>query len=792
MMNLVKSFKELTPESLKFAGGKGSMLARLFQSGYPVPEGFVILPEAFQKARLNDEAIHEILAYLNKMRKNNEDTKFAVRSSALSEDSAEASFAGEFDTVLNVVTDEEILNAIYTVFKSSESERVKVYSTHKGINESHKIAVVIQRMVQSEISGVLFTADPITGSHKSMVGNYVHGLGEQLVSGEANAYAFKFMRPNGKYDGPVEFKKFASELYKHASRIEEEYGCPQDIEWAAAGEKLYLLQARPITTLRTINYDTYEINESRDGDFLWTNNNVGEALPDVMTPFTWSIIRELDMECQKVTGYYLWSGNICGRVYSNISMILSIMPQFGIGIKFGKKLIGDVFGNIPDNLDVPIYPFSKIQLLKDLSKRGSKNIKRIKEAQKLKDYYLKHTQKWSEDTLRQIEKTDSKEKLYELWCNEIRPFVSKLWNIWLGGATSTTLVTLRKRLIKLVGEEDANLLLSNFRGDNGLESLGPLIGIMKIFKGEMSGEEYIAHYGHRSPHEFEMSIPYPSEDKDYVEKQITEYKKSGVDVESLLKEQHEKYTSAKERFIKQYPLKQKWFEKNEEKIKQAAQLREALRSEFVKTFKVIRFFMLKLGKLTGLGENVFFLYSFEVPEILQGRDAMLKHINKRKKSYETYKALPSLPQFIRGRFDPLEWAKDNDRRLDYYDPHAKSAEGEISKENSRIIKGFAGAAGSVEGTVRLLTSFEEAESFMPGEILVTSTINVGWTPLFPKAAAIITDIGAPLSHAAIVARELGIPAVVGCGRATTKLKTGDRVIVDGGRGTVEIVSGDGS
>lgn len=96
-----------------------------------------------------------------------------------------------------------------------------------------------------------------------------------------------------------------------------------------------------------------------------------------------------------------------------------------------------------------------------------------------------------------------------------------------------------------------------------------------------------------------------------------------------------------------------------------------------------------------------------------------------------------------------------------------------------------GAAGKVEGYVRILENTEAREKLQPGEILVAVTTNIGWTPLFPKAAAIITDIGAPLSHAAIVARELGIPAVVGCANATTRLKTGDKVLVDGGKGRVQ-------
>jgi pyruvate,water dikinase len=121
--------------------------------------------------------------------------------------------------------------------------------------------------------------------------------------------------------------------------------------------------------------------------------------------------------------------------------------------------------------------------------------------------------------------------------------------------------------------------------------------------------------------------------------------------------------------------------------------------------------------------------------------------------------------------------------VDYYDSNMTVS---VSPD-SEIIKGFSGSAGRVEGNVRVLLSPEEGENLLPGEILVATTTNVGWTPIFPRAAAVVTDVGAPLSHAAIVAREMGIPAVVGCSNATLRLKTGDRVIVDGGNGIVEIL-----
>jgi pyruvate,water dikinase len=135
-----------------------------------------------------------------------------------------------------------------------------------------------------------------------------------------------------------------------------------------------------------------------------------------------------------------------------------------------------------------------------------------------------------------------------------------------------------------------------------------------------------------------------------------------------------------------------------------------------------------------------------------------------------------------GKFDPVEWAADPYRRTDIYDTREQ-----IKTGFTDLVKGLPGSAGLAEGRVRILDSPEEGDQLQPGEVLVAITTNVGWTPIFPRAAAVITDVGAPLSHAAIVARELGIPAVVGCFNATSLLKTGDRVRVDGGAGTVEVL-----
>ncbi len=786
MTKMVKRFKDLSDEYMGTAGGKGSMLARMYQSGYPVPDGFVVLPSAFQGEELKNDVQKEICSYLNTIRKKNRGAKFAVRSSALSEDSVTASFAGEFETVLNVKSDKKVLKAIITVFQSRESERVKAYSTVQGIEQEQQIAVVIQLMVPSDISGVLFTADPITGSFENMTGNYVHGLGEKLVSGEADAAEFRLSRLKGIYDGPDEFKKYAAKLYKYASRLEKEMGSPQDIEWAVAEGDLYILQSRPITTLSAGNLDTYQINESLVEDALWVNTNVGEAIPDVVTPLTWSIVRALDEESAFVPGYYLWSGNICGRIYSNISRRISaITALYGMDVKKAMELAGELFGQIPDDLNMPLYPFPRFKLIKQVLPRIWNLIKNVIKASIKMKQYLKDTPDRCREMAKIIKGINSKEELLAFWEDELRPYNIKAW--WMhtaGSSKGIVAMNLNKKLTEMVGAEDANALLSNLREGSELASLGPVVGVAKVLKEEMSREEYLLKYGHRGPHEFELSIPDPAEDKNWLTEQIEEYKKSDTDIDGLLNRQHQEFEAARKRFREHYPKKVKWLEKKLKKAAKGAQAREAARSELVRVIRVNRSFALKAGELTGLSDDIFYLYIDEIESLLTGKEVGAKYIPARKENYQRYKELPPFPSIIRGRFNPEEWIKEPDRRMDYYDTTISTS---TATSDSETLKGCAGAAGKIEGKVRILTNPEDGVKLQPGEILVATTTNVGWTPLFSKAAAVITDIGAPLSHAAIVARELGIPAVVGCSNATVRLKTGDKVMVDGGQGIVHLL-----
>ncbi|HVO41887.1 MAG TPA: PEP/pyruvate-binding domain-containing protein, partial [Aggregatilineales bacterium] len=358
-MRMVGAFNALTKEEQAAAGGKGGTLARLFQAGYPVPDGFVILPSAFDGDALRPDAWTQAQMQLAHLRKDDPELAFAVRSSALSEDSAQASFAGEFESLLDVRGDAAVREAILAVRRSRESRRVQTYSQAQGMSSSHEIAVVVQRLIRAQIAGVLFSADPLAGSRSRMTGNFVHGLGERLVSGEANPESFTLARPGGKYCGPGELKPFARTLYRLAERLERDLGCPQDMEWAMAGGNIFLLQSRPITTLVGNNPATGEWNDSLTGDYLWTNVNFAEGMPDVMTPLTWSVWQLLDrLTGVPAPGNYPMMGNIAGHPYANLSYVLSLFHAVGLNVKKTLHNWGDLFGNVPEDLDVPLLPLN--------------------------------------------------------------------------------------------------------------------------------------------------------------------------------------------------------------------------------------------------------------------------------------------------------------------------------------------------------------------------------------------------------------------------------------------------
>jgi pyruvate,water dikinase len=343
---------------------------------------------------------------------------------------------------------------------------------------------------------------------------------------------------------------------------------------------------------------------------------------------------------------------------------------------------------------------------------------------------------------------------------------------------------LRRQLADQVGPEDANKLIANLSADDAqLESLGLVAGLGKLARGEISKTAYLENYGHRGPHEFELSVPRPVEDQTWLNQEIASYQQSPVDVDGLLAKQRQSFQAAWDRLQLKSPGAANGFRRRIAESVRRARVRELARSAYIRDRWSIRLWAKRAGELTGLGEQVFYLTLDEILRALDGEESLKDVISMRIAAYNRYKSLPSYPAVISGRFDPFEWAADPDRPMDIFGVNKV-----VSKDAElEILLGSPGSAGLVEGTVRVIRQPEEGDRLQQGEIMVAVQTDIAWTLLFPRATGVITDIGAPLSHAAIVARELGIPAVVGCGNATAILHTGDRVRLDGARGRVQIL-----
>lgn len=752
---MIYPLNRIPEDKLHLAGGKARSLSHMItHTKIKIPAGYVLLSGDTLSA--------------SDIEKLDSSVTYAVRSSAISEDGENASFAGQYETVTDVKV-EDIPDAVQTVLASADNARVKAYA-----DNSEGVAVVIQRFVKPEFAGVVFTSDVITGKDEEFVGNYVYGEGEQLVSGASNAEEFRINAIKYAYSGPGEFAPYAKKLGKYCMEIRRLYGRPMDIEWAVSGGVVYILQARPITTLRRLDPETYEVNGTKSGYKLLTRTNVGEIFMKPVSPMTFSVLEKIN----GMLGLPDWLDNICGQAYMNISVMCSIAVAFGKSREEAYEGMKELAGNVPEGIEVPISPFDKKAFF------GAMKVlffpkEKCKFTKKQKREMVRDLPDIARDKIGRIRAVNSNEELLRLWDNELLPQVKDCFASILGvcGTQMVPLFGTRKKIAKIAGEQMADRLCGGCLGV--VESMKPMLLIDDVIAGRLSKEEYVKICGHRSPSEMELMEPRPYEDDSFPDNVIEERKKSGVDMYAMLDAQNKAYEEALSEFKAKYPGKRKWIDKQVKGFAGANSFREEIRSKGVYIFCVFREFLLRVGELNGLGDDVFMFMWDELFECLREGQMPVEKLKRRRQTYDKYLEYPSFPNIVMGRFEPDAWVEDPGRRADYYvqDMTPKPvSEGDI--------KGFAGASGKVRGKVVVISSVDHIGQIQQGDILVTTATNVGWTPAFSKVSAIVTDIGAPLSHAAIVAREFGIPAVVGCGNATMRLKTGDEVEVDGAAGVV--------
>ncbi|MFT3887801.1 MAG: PEP/pyruvate-binding domain-containing protein [Arachnia sp.] len=764
------------------AGGKARALARLTRAGLPVPRGLVVLPRAFEDERLTPTATAALAVELHRFPAGQ---RFAVRSSALTEDSADASFAGAYESVLDVPAD-EVVAAIGHVRRSRHAARVAAYGSAAG-TASGDLAVVVQALVDAELSGVLFTVDPLSGSLDTMVGSVVSGLGEALVSGDATGETFTLARPSGGFAGPDALAPLAAHLQDVAHEIEGIFdGTPQDIEWAAAAGRIWVVQARPITTLNPWRAASAERNDSLAGACLWSATNLGEANPEPQTPLTVSLARYQQAHggpAMALRGREM-AGSIGGRPYANLSV--QITARRGKAAKISPReayrAMSAWWGDLPDDIPIPLIPLrprdwseTGIALLGSLVRMGWTRLR-------LPRFLRENTARCAAIEAR-IERCSTPGELRATWDEVLFDAgLQAFWAVIASGSTSPA--RLEHELRDEIGADDAAALMSNLSGLVGpLESLGPAAGLQQVNAGTLSRAAYLERFGHRGVNETELAWPRPAEDPDWLDRALAQCA-GDTTVEERGAHQRAAFDAALARLTARDARRARRIRRRLTAAARQAALRERARSEGVRATGVTRAFALRAGAVLGIGEDVFLLTVEELLAALDGDRSTFALFDLRRETLRRYRELPPLPGIICGPFDPFAWALDPDRRPDVFvaGQHRPPA-----APSSDVIVGHPGALGQAEGVVRRLDRFEDADQLLPGEILVTRLTNIGWTPLFPRAGGIVTDLGAPLSHAAIVAREFGVPAVVGCGDATARLRTGDRVLVDGAAGEVRIL-----
>jgi pyruvate,water dikinase len=837
--------------ALATVGGKGASLARLARAGFPVPPGFCVTTRAYLDFVADGNLREPVVAAMSTVDVSDpatfgtasgrigelfagrsvpaataaaiakayaglgDDAVVAVRSSATAEDLPGLSFAGQQDTYLNIRGEASVLDAVKRCWASLWTPRAIGYRARNGIAAGGvSIAVVVQQFVPADAAGVLFTVNPVTGGRDQVVINANWGLGEAVVGGQVTPDIVVVDRADGgvadyqvggkevmtvpagtgtrEQDTPAALRDAAvlstdeaSELARVGLAIEERHGQPMDVEWARADHKLFVVQARPVTGLAVTVPPSEQWNDSLAGDYLWSSGNLGEAIPDVMTPATWSFIQMFMPRAiapPTLPGYNGW-GRVGGRFYMNVSKSASLARAVGISVSRFVRLSEPVYGKLPAAEEIPLVQLPRWKMIRLMLPVIITTMRRARRNQKRLPEFVASAAGRCDDLRAEIKRIDDAGALAEAWHSRVEPFFLEASDMFAAaGAGGGALLAVPGKLAALIGETDATLLLSGQRAEGAqLASLGPVTGLAQLARGEIDRAAFARRYGHRGPHEIEVSVPRPAEDPGWIDKQLAGLKDTTHSVDDLLARQEAAREAVWERLAQQRPKKVAAVRRMVTRWAKAARAREATRSELTRSFWMLRAWVLRAGELTGHGDDLFFLSQPEILDVLGGDQSPLPAVPGRKATYELYRALPPYPTLIRGRFDPARWAADPDRRTDLYDEHGTMA------PPNETIAGFPGASGVAEGVARLISKAEDAGQLGDGEILVTTVTNIGWTPIFPRAAAVVTDVGAPLSHAAIVARELGIPAVVGCGNAMMRLHSGDQIRVDGGKGTVEVL-----
>jgi len=712
-------------------GKKAESLMQLKDAGFNVPDFFVV-------TSLDDDISTRI----------DENTLYAVRSSGMSEDLAGASFAGQYDSYLNVKGLANICEAIEKCMNSINNERVAAYAKSNNI-EVGKMAVIVQRMVDSEKSGVAFSIDSINGFDKEIIIEAVSGLGEKLVSGHVtpdyysyNWYDEKFTTYNSGILTEYEVKRIAAVVLE----IQLFYGFPVDVVWAIIGDEIYILQSRPITTIsyRAI-HDEWTTANFRDGG---VSSKVCKPLMSSLydliftSSFTdfYSDTKLLPKDYAHPLAYQMFFSRPYWRL-STEKECLSRLPGFV------EREIDDDLGVIPtyegDGIVTKLTPKSLVAGITALSAIN----KYIKNAEiKAPEYIKDFTQRVGEIDI----SGKTSQELHEIWLEFIKNDYSKIqYTYFIYIACNLVLSTLMKDKVKkhLPGGEFMNIML----GLSDVSHMRPIYEMWDMGQRKYSNEEFtefMAKYKHHSKHELDISYPNWDETLGEVREMIAEFK-GAPNPEELGEKQRQKYTE----ILAKLPKK---LHKDIELLRKFLWLREEFRDISTKAHYVIRRLGVALGKawesegLIKSAEDMHFLTVDDICDKINLKEL----VNKNKKYYHSFANFNN----------PNEIGNRHVMR-----PQVKG---------TQMLEGVPCSGETVTGVARVIIDIDDADKLQQGDILVTKCTDPAWTAVFSKLGGVITETGGMLSHAAVISREYGLSCILVANGATEIIKTGDVITMD--------------
>lgn len=813
-MRFIKAFDEIRKGDIAIAGGKGANLGEMTQAGITVPPGVVLTADAYdffmeaggiepqkfesaaqiRSAILSTKMPAEIEAEIREFCGTLEEgARMAVRSSATAEDLDDASFAGQQETYLNVIGTDNVLIKIRECYASLWGDRAVSYRKNSGYDKQKtSLAVVIQQMVESESAGVMFTSDP-AGDRENIHINAAYGLGEAVVSGIVspdeyictkegtvikqitgskeveiiydadNGGTRKVSVDESKRKQSVLNKEQIAALVKEGVRIEKHYGHPMDIEWAVKSDRIYILQARSITTLKEHTRKTFT-----EKDF--------EGYPKVK-PAKGAMREAVLFNLEKTpTPYYPLDHDFGGNVGEQKGVLFSeiginfeggmypidkdgVLYQSSNKFKLGKnvfaipkylKLIGDVDHNIKCADESLAKCRAEFEKEKSLS---PKNVGAIGES-------LERMRKL-------IGKTAYDRFLYALFPNAIESMkVTKVLHKIDGKLNSYDVL---EGLSYVTADMNRAMkeLCEYITADSQMKETVMNAGYEKICSTypELGSrfEEFLKQFGSKSDFNCYCFIAETwRENPDRFVNALRPMLKSGGEAVATKEESEQHFADLMAKVREALPGKKyAAFEMRVKGLRHYHYIREATQYLWESEFEYCRKLLRKLAEITNVSyEDYLFLFAEELFEVCRqgtlGDKAGL--IDKRK--------------------DKRAFAEA------YWDKCMKDA---LAGDDDSI-KGIGASDGQVKGKVCIVHSPEEFYKLEKGDILVCTYTDPEWTPLFALAAGVVVDTGGTLSHAAIVAREYGIPAVLATGDATLKLKDGDMVLVNATEGSVTLLS----